>query len=211
KEAFARSCNDTFINIAKDLGGDTVVRYAKKFGLGKGLDIGLGNDDGGLPDSQVFAGAGIGNLAIGQGDVMATPLQMADVIATIVNGGVRKPLRLIDRVISNRGDILEVKEENEEYRVLSQNTSNELVSWLSYAAEHGTGKRAYDESYGGCGGKTGTPQINYDPKANYYGWFVGYFPKDDPKYAMAVLSREQGEGGATAAPIFRKIAKSMYK
>ena len=113
KEAFARSCNDTFINIAKDLGGNTVVRYAKRFGLGKGLDIGLSNDDGGLPDSQIFAGAGIGNLAIGQGDVMVTPLQMADVIATIVNGGVRKPLRLIEKIISSKGDIIEIKQEHE--------------------------------------------------------------------------------------------------
>lgn len=210
KEAFAYSCNDTFIKIAKDLGGDKVVELAKEFGFGRGLNIGLSNDEGGLPDKLKFAGAGIGNLALGQGDVMVTPLQAVDMMTTIANGGIRKPLKLVRQIISSEGDIIKWQNENNQYRVISEETASELQEWLIHAARHGTGKRAYGEEFGGSGGKTGTPQITHDIRTEHYGWFVGFFPAKEPKYAMAVLSREEGEGGTIAAPIFKEVAKAIW-
>lgn len=211
EEAFAHSCNDAFIRIAKELGGDKVVEFARKFGFGSEIDIGFDNDIGGLPDRFKFAGAGIGNLALGQGDVMVTPLQAVDMMTTIANGGIRKPLKLVRRLISSDGTNIEWKSETEEYRVISNETAKELQTWLIQAARYGTGKRAYDEEFGGGGGKTGTPQIANDIYAEHYGWFVGFFPVENPKYAMAILSREEGEGGTTAAPIFKEIARGIWR
>src|SRR5690606_24547480 len=101
KEAFSHSCNDIFISIARELGGEAIIELSKQFGFGSELDIGIDNDRGLLPDRDEYAGAGIGNLALGQGTVMVTSIQVADMMTTIGNGGVRKPLRLVRGLISN--------------------------------------------------------------------------------------------------------------
>lgn len=210
KEAFSHSCNDIFISIARELGGEAIIELSKQFGFGSELDIGIDNDRGLLPDRDEYAGAGIGNLALGQGTVMVTSIQVADMMTTIGNGGVRKPLRLVRGLISNDNRRIQWRTSGREYRVLREETAKELQNWLIHAARYGTGKKAYDEEFGGCGGKTGTPQINNDKYASHYGWFVGFCPIDEPKYVIAILSRDGGEGGETAAPIFREVAEGIW-
>ncbi|HHW70031.1 MAG TPA: penicillin-binding protein 2 [Clostridiales bacterium] len=211
EEAFSRSCNDTFISITRELGGESIIELSRQFGFGNDVDIGLDNDRGTLPARDEYAGAGVGNLALGQGSILVTPIQVADMMTTIANGGVRKPLRLVRGFISNEKQRIRWSGRNEEYRVLKEETAKELQKWLIHAAKYGTGEKAYSENFGGCGGKTGTPQINNDKYVNHYGWFAGFFPMDQPKYVIAILSREEGGGGKTAAPIFKEVAEGIWR
>lgn len=211
REAFAYSCNDAFIKLAQELGGEKVIEMARRLGFGSTLDIGLVNESGSLPDRAEYAGAGIGNLALGQGKVEASLLQIANMISIIANDGVSKNISLVKGFLSQKGEIVhDLKVEEQARRVLSPEVARELKAWMRSVTEYGTGTQAYSSSIGGTAGKTGTPQVAGDSNAKYYGYFAGFFPAEQPQYVIAILSREESSGGTRAATIFRETAESIY-
>jgi len=211
KDAFANSCNDAFIKLAMELGGDKIIEMARRLGLGSPLGIELANESGVLPDKSDYSGAGIGNLAIGQGKMEATPLQIANMISIIANNGVQKNIGLVQGIISQDGEMLkEMRVKGQEIRVINEKTAKELKKWMKSVTEYGTGEKAYSAEVGGTAGKTGTPQVAGDPGASYYGWFGGYFPQDHPQYVIVILSREESNGGDRAAKIFRETAEAIH-
>ncbi|WZL78031.1 penicillin-binding protein 2 [Eubacteriales bacterium mix99] len=217
REALAYSCNDTFIRIAMDLGGEDIVKMAEKFGLGKALDIELPNAAGLLMSRQEYTGPGIANLAIGQGETMVTPLQIADLMTTLANGGQRKQLRLVAGLTAPDGSSLKnvqktaksSRKDRTMGRVISEKTAGTLSEWMGDVTEYGTAEKARDPQIGGIAGKTGTPQVSGDPYSKEYGWFAGYFPKKDPRYVIVVLSKEEGGADQVAVPLFHDIAKNI--
>lgn len=211
KEAFAHSCNDAFISMAQRIGGKAIIDMAKKMGIGQALEIGLDNEPGNLPTEDQYAGAGIGNLALGQGKIEATPLQIAQMMTIIANDGIKKELSLIKAIIDPSGTIVENLSDKgrEEQRVIHYKTAQELKSWMLAVTKYGTGKNAYSQKAGGSAGKTGTPQISGDPDAKYYGWFAGFFPQTRPRYVVVILVRQESEGGDIAAKIFKEIADEI--
>lgn len=215
KDAFAYSCNDIFIKIAMELGGDEIIEAARRLGLDSSLNIGLYNGSGRLMTRDKYAGAGIANLAIGQGDTQITPLQAVSMIATICDRGLRRPVSLVKGIVNGNGQLIEESPGDIGYssgiRAISEETAQKLMDYMNAVTLYGTGRYAYDESIGGCGGKTGTPEVVGDPISDEYSWFVGYFPKDDPKYAIAILCRQKGGGGSIAAPIFKEVSQEIYK
>jgi cell division protein FtsI/penicillin-binding protein 2 len=231
REAFAYSCNDTFIRIAMDIGGDRIIETAESFGLGKALNIELPNAAGILMSKQQYTGPGIANLAIGQGETMVTPLQIADLMTTILNGGQRKQLQLVKGLTSPDGEQIEtdsdvnrnfnkqMKSEDEgsqvirnfrNIRVISKKTADELAAWMGDVTEYGTAIKARDGQIGGTAGKTGTPQVSGDPRSGEYGWFAGFFPQDNPRYVIVVMSKEEGGADDVAVPLFHDIARSIW-
>lgn len=214
REAFAHSCNDTFIRIAQDIGGEAIVEMAKRFGLGEEISIGLPNAVGRLMGKDEYSGAGIANLAIGQGTTMVTPLQAADMITTVVNGGKRKELKLVDKITDPDGNLIEnypgQDEESSDTRVISQKTATTLARWMGDVTEYGTGSKLKGALLGGTAGKTGTPQVSGDLKSSNYGWFAGFFPKDNPRYVIVVLSLEEGGAADMAVPVFHDIANGIW-
>jgi penicillin-binding protein 2 len=215
REAFAHSCNDTFIRIAQDIGGETIIEMAKRFGLGEEINIELPNAPGLLMKKDEYSGTGIANLAIGQGTIMVTPLQAADMITTIVNNGKRKTLKLVDGVVDSEGNFVQYHPEQNkgstDTRVISQKTAETLIRFMGDVTEYGTGKNASCALIGGTAGKTGTPQVAGDLKSSNYAWFTGFFPKDKPRYIIVVLSLEEGGAADMAAPVFLDIAKGIWK
>ncbi|MFY9178132.1 MAG: penicillin-binding protein 2 [Caldicoprobacterales bacterium] len=211
RQAFAHSCNDLFINIAQQVGGQATIDMANKLGLGQSLDIGLDNDPGNLPTKSQYSGAGIGNLALGQDKVETSPLQIAQMMTIIANDGIKKELSLVKAIIDQSGKVLKnfnyIQYEHEQ--VISYNTAKELKTWMMDVTEYGTGKKAFSKRVGGSAGKTGTPQITGDDDAKYYGWFAGFFPLVDPKYVTVILVRQESEGGDKAAKIFKEIADEI--
>ena len=211
REAFAHSCNDAFIKLAQELGGKKIIEMARRLGFASSLDIGLMNEAGELPDRAEYAGAGIGNLALGQGKIEATPLQIANMISIIANDGIRKNIGLVNGLLSRNGELIQdLRAKGQETRVLSPEVARELREWMKSVTKYGTGVGAYSYSIGGTAGKTGTPQIAGDPNAKYYGWFAGFFPADQPRYVIVILSREESSGGARAATIFKETAEAIH-
>lgn len=209
RQALAYSCNDTFIRLTREIGGDAVIQTAQNMGLGTSLPIELLNDPGRLMEPSEYAGPGYGNLAIGQGTTLVTPLQAAALMNVIASGGVYKPLRLVHGIHHPSEGWMEWPAEGVRQPVLSKETARYLAEALRDATQYGTGQLARNPDIGGTAGKTGTPQVS-DPKTEVYGWFAGFFPWEDPKYIIVVLCKEGMGGGRSAAPLFEEIARKIW-
>ena len=109
---------------------------------------------------------------------MVTPLQAADIITTITNGGIRLPLRLVIGLIDSDKNLIEVNNKNiaprHKYRVISRQTAETLAEWMGDVTEYGTASNIKCSVSGGIAGKTGTPQVLEGYKLVNYGWFTGF-------------------------------------
>lgn len=206
-KAFALSCNTTFIKIGKMVGGTRIVNMAKKFGFGSKVINFLEEDSGHIPDTKEVVGAGIGNLSIGQGTLTVTPLQVADMMATIADNGVRHIPTITQGIVDESGKLIDNNKTVKSYRVISVNTAKKLQQMLREVVTDGTGNKAEVEE--GSAGKTGTAETG-KPGVSH-GWFAGYVPFNNPKYAIVVFAENGGEGGVKAAPVFKEIAENILK
>jgi peptidoglycan glycosyltransferase len=146
----------------------------------------------------------IGRVAIGQGDLEATALQMASVAQTIGNGGVRMKPRLVSKIVDPDGRTVDEPLPDEAERVVSGETADELADMMRNVVEQGTGSAARLEGIE-VSGKTGTAEVNNNDLND--AWFIGF----TDRFAVAVvIERVQGgTGGELAAPIAAKVLKSL--
>lgn len=181
KDAFAQSCNTAFIQLAADLGPEAIAQMAHMFGFGNHIEIGIRAADSSFEVST----DPIENAAssIGQGKVLASPLNLAVVAATAASG-VRHPPTLISGT------------DTEPTEVLSPDVVESLRMMMRAVVDHGTGQDARVAGLD-VAGKTGTAQIVTAEGLGTVAWFVGF--SDDLAFAINV---EGGaSGGATSGPI----------
>lgn len=216
-QAVAQSCDVFFYTLGSRLGVDAIAKYAEMAGLGKRTGIDLpGEAEGIMPSTRWkmrtsrtkwYAGETI-SVAIGQGQVTLTPLQLAHAIGGIVTGGVwHKPHLLRDvsrREPARKSDL------NLEHVV-------KIIDAMHAVVQGGTGRGAWMPGIT-LSGKTGTAQLasNDLMKSAKLGksyadnaWFVGFAPKDNPEIVVAALF-ENGEHGDRAAPMVRDVVKSYF-
>lgn len=209
-EAFAQSCNCVLYQVGMELGIEQIHRYAMAFGIGKEvLNInGIAEGKGFVPAGSVTLGE-LANVSIGQGEVMITPLQVADIVCTICNGGTRKQLTLIKGVVGDDGMCNEVGTA-ELGRVISRTTARRLMEMMCAVVEDGTGSGAKVEGFG-AGGKTGSAETGWekDGQLMQQGWFAGFFPKDNPRYVCVVISENGKSGSDSACPVFKEIGNRV--
>ena len=211
--ALSDSCNPYFIDLGTKIGGEKLLITADTLGFGKSTDFGnrFMTDTGNLPElDSLNSDAAIGNFAFGQGELTATPVQIANLFACIGNGGILNEPRLIYGYTDKNGALSPLSGK-EGTRVLSENTCNILKEALSLTTIDGTGKRAFSSLYTCCS-KTATAQSGqYDENGNeiLYCWFAGFFPADNPKYAICVMKENGISGGTDCAPVFKEIAEGI--
>lgn len=210
KEAFANSCNCAFYEIGKMVGIDEIYSYSKDFGIGSEvLKInGIYEYSGQVP-KNIFSYADLANISIGQGDVMTTPLQIADVLCTICNGGVRSQLTLVRGIVDDNG-VCGKTEKGIIGRVISETTSRRMIDLMNYAVSNGTGANAQIDCLG-AGGKTGSAETGWekDGELMQQGWFAGYFPAENPEYVCVVIAENGTSGADSACPVFKIIAENI--
>ncbi len=212
--AMAQSCNPYFINLALLNGKESICTLGENLGLGKSIELcdGWFTQSGIMPAAnEIVSSQDLANLAFGQGELLASPLQMAAVYAAIANGGVYRAPSLMKAVIDkNRLEYMRA-ELPASRRVMSQETAQAVGELLNFATENGSGSKAKPDNMK-VAGKTATAQSGqYDSDSNEItqSWFCGYFPYEEPKYAVAVL-KENGNGGSSdCAPVFRYIAENI--
>jgi len=207
EEAFSKSCNSTFIQVAQRVGYKNIIDMAKKFGVGEVFDIDLPMEKGSLPDERDAMGAGIGNLAIGQGKVAITPLHAAEIIATIVNGGIRKNPVLVKSIVSSDKEQV-LHNSDEGIRVISEKTALKLKEMMGKVVLEGTGSKIKLGEYGGAGGKSGTAEVTKNINNT---WFAGFVPYEKPRFIIVVFLEKGTTGGDDAAQLFYEIAKSILQ
>lgn len=225
--AIVESSDTFFYQVGLELGVDNLAKYSKSFGLGSktGIDL-LSEKPGLVPSSQWkknaygvrwYRGETI-SVSVGQGYMLATPLQLAVAYAAMANGGtVYKPL-LIEDISTHEGGLLRKYQPVEAGRVnVSQSTMRLLRNALrGVVHEEGGTARALAATDLRIAGKTGTAQVaklmervddieEIPYKFRDHAWFAGFAPYDDPKIAVVVLVEHGGFGAAAAAPIAGKI------
>jgi len=213
--AIAQSCNVYFYQAGLRLGLDSLTTYAREIGLGclTGIDM-PGEKPGSIPSREWLDahygknkwGAGsVLNFAIGQGEVTATPLQMAVLYGAIASGGRAVRPYLVARVDSAGRTIHTTAPE---YRQLPMRQEDlEVVKLgLERVVERGTGTAARIAEIS-IAGKTGTAQ---NPPRPDHAWFVGYAPTDEPEVVFAVLVENAGHGGVVSAPIAGQLIRAYF-
>ncbi len=260
-EAFARSCNVYFWEVALDIwnqykGTDReslIQDWARELGLGSNTGIDLpGEQDGLVPDRTLFehykelqlADPGLGllsqdrldsaspwyggdllNMAVGQGSLLATPLQMAVAYAALTNGGTVWRPKVVSRITDiNRNVVWSNDPEAVRVLDLAPDVVQMLRDDMRKVVTDGTAASAFRKMDKAAlvGGKTGTAQMpkvcvvkDADGKcirlrdADVTSWFVGVAPIDNPQYVVAIMVEEGGGGSQVAAPAVRYVLQYL--
>lgn len=229
KKSMRESCDVYYYQLGEQLGVDRIAATAKKFMLGSPLGIGLNNEKGGMIPTAEWKQKRFGKrwyhgetlpVAIGQGYVLMTPIQMASMIATVANEGTIYRPRLVKRIVDADGKPLkEFKTETlgstgisaDKFRLIKQG----LYAVVNDAGGTGAAARLGDIK---VAGKTGTSQVVKlrDSKQGTpyqyrdHALFVAFAPYDKPEVAVAVVVEHGEHGGAAAAPIAGRILRAWF-
>ncbi|WP_206460712.1 peptidoglycan D,D-transpeptidase FtsI family protein [Anaerovorax sp. IOR16] len=207
EDAFAKSCNATFIQIGKQIGGQSILEMARTFGFDKKtLEEYSCEKSGMLPNLQDVQGAGIGNLSIGQGSLLVTPIQVAKMTQIIANNGVCTNLRLVRGIVTNGKQ--ELYQLGQKQQCISLETAKILKQFMIDTVKYGTANNLGNIS---AGGKTGSAQAADNGQEVVHGWFTGFIPADNPQYTITVFVEKGGSGRASAVPIFKEMAENILK
>lgn len=198
--AFAVSCDTTFAPLGARLGAQRLVSTAMLYGFDRPTGIPSALEST-LPSAQTIGDAiAVGSSAIGQGKVLASTLEMADVAATIANGGER-PLPTFNAAATPRY-----------VHVTTPTIAGEIQQMMEAVVQYGTGTTAQIPGVK-VAGKTGTAELantanNANDTAETDGWFVAYAPAGNAKIAVSALFPNQGYGEATAAPAVKEVIEA---
>jgi penicillin-binding protein 2 len=218
QEALSKSDNVYFYEMGNRLGIDNLEKYARMFGLGAHTGINLQGESDGLVANRRYKEKVYGedwylsetfDAAIGQGFQLATPLQMAVVMAQIANGGHRYRPYLVSRIVAPNGETVKSFAPEETGRIeISEKTLNLVRAGLKdVASPEGTAGYIFEGFPISLAGKTGTAENSH---GDDHGWFVAYAPFEDPRIVIAVIVEQGGFGSDAAAPIARKILEAAF-
>lgn len=220
-KALTVSCDITFYQVGLMLNGveqELLPDYARSFGLGERTGIEVEEEIGLVPDptwkiqakGEGWAPGDTVNLAIGQGELQVTPLQIAAMMAGVGNGGTLYRPQVVEMIAADPNNpewmfepvaAAQLPVSNENLAVI-QDSLHDVTS-----VSHGTAFRAFEGLEVSVAGKTGTAESGQqDPHA----WFAGYAPAQNPEIAIAVIVEHSGEGSVYAAPLFRKVLEAYF-
>ena len=212
RHALMKSCNPYFCNLAMDVGTNAIVRMARTFGLGTKTGIDFGVDMAGtVPDAQWkmrmyherwFAGD-LAQMAIGQGMLLVSPLQMARVAGAIGTGYLVTPHLKTDLPVERRP--LPIPKAN-----LDVVREGMRMVVAGDGENRGTGWRAGVDMPVAVCGKTGTAEVGAGARRRKNVWFIAYAPAKDPTFAMAIVIENGESGGGTAAPKAANILRTAF-
>jgi peptidoglycan glycosyltransferase len=214
--ALTHSVNTYFAQVGEQLGNDTMFEYMDRFGFNQ--DPELDYPDNQMAPSGVYSeghlldkgdAIDIGRVAIGQERLLVTPLQMAEVAATVANDGKLMKPTFLQQAKDPDGRTIDELDPDEQDQVISSDTASELTTMMTHVTEEGTaaGLTVQGASFAG---KTGTAEINIEEGTNRP-WFIGFAPADDPQIAVAVMLETCTGcfGGEVAGPIATQIMDDL--
>jgi penicillin-binding protein 2 len=225
-QALTESCDTWFYQVGIKTGAEPIVDWALKLGFGAKCGIPLrGEAEGRIPkDEYMKATHGrrllngdIANMSIGQGDIQVTPLQMAQAMGIIANGGTFYQTRLVQQVQSFDNQVVSAYQVRAKRTLdLSSETLDQVRTGMIDVVS-GAGGTAHQANLDNVdvAGKTGTAQWGPKNKERTAAWFAGFLPTDQPRYAFAAVYEgdvgSKVHGGSAAAPMIADVFKEIYK
>ena len=226
-KALAESCDVYFYKAGNQLGIDPIANYSRQFGLGSKTGITLPSERSGLVPSTEWKRKNRGepwypgetiSVAIGQGFLSVTPIQMAKVVSIVAtNGQVVRPRLLKATRLRRTGNLKEESLSSTQQLPISPTTFSKIKEGLVAVVTKGTAKQAQSDIIS-IAGKTGTAQVvalkDDDDKSEVakkhrdHAWFVAFAPVDQPKIAVAVVVEHMGHGGSAAAPLAKTLIEA---
>jgi peptidoglycan glycosyltransferase len=218
--ALTFSVNTVWAQVAEHLGRGTMTDYMKRFGFYAKPPVDLPPTE--LNASRPFSFKGralppgspnedIGRIAIGQGGLLVTPLQMAMVAAAVANGGKLMTPHFTDRIVDADGRTVQTIHPSVMSQVMKASTAQAVGQMMRKVVDEGTGTPAQLGSGIVFAGKTGTASVGVTGSNLTQPWFIGFAPLQSPRVAIAVtVERSQGGfGGTVAAPIAKTVVQTL--
>ncbi len=219
--ALTVSCDITFYQVGLMLNGvghEVLPDYAKRFGLGAKTGIEVEEDPGLVPDpswkiqtkGEGWAPGDTVNLAIGQGELLVTPLQIATILAAVGNGGTMYRPQTVQMIATdpNNPEWIFQPVQLGQLPVSTENLNVIKDSLYKVtSASNGTAYRAFQGLDVPVAGKTGTAESGQEKP---HSWFAAYAPADAPEIAVVAIVEHSGEGSSFAAPLVRKVVEAYF-
>ncbi len=211
KTALANSCNCYFIKLALTLGADKLLSTAHNFGFGvkyslmKNYDLLSGNLPG---ENDLKSNGQLALFGFGQGKLTASPLSFCTALCAVANGGMFKQPQFVLGEIDCDGNYASLQIDSHK-QIISESTSETVLSYMRYVVENGTGKAADYKKL--SAGKTSTAQSGrYENGTEILNtWFAGVYPYDNPEYAIVVMTEGGKSGASDCCPVFRDIVEKL--
>lgn len=219
EDAIIQSCDVFFYQLGEKLSVDEFAAAGRLFGLGKKSGVDLPSEAAGVIPDKAYLDRRFGkrgwsrglllNFSIGQGEILATPLQLCALAARFANGGKRIQPHVVGQIVDSEGRV-----------VFKANADAPPISGIDQRAlglvrdamrgvvenERGTGRASALPGIA-VAGKTGTAQ---NPLGNDHALFVAYAPADDPAICVAIVMENAGHGGSMAAPVARQVLAAFF-
>lgn len=224
--AIKNSCNSYFFQYGNAAGIDQIDAVGGMLGLGKKTELPLNNVAAGVLPGPAWLATNYprerwspgytANTSIGQGFVLATPLQMAVIASTVANWGIVYQPHLVEKVVSRDGTVIKQEPIKVNGELLKESgiaaDQFEKVRkgmWKVVNDDSGTARKARLKKYL-VAGKTGTAQFFRNGIKDYHTWFLSFAPYDQPRYVVAVFVQGGKSGGSVPAPIAAKILEQIF-
>lgn len=224
-DAIKHSCNAFFYQYGNAAGIDQIDTVGTMLGLGQRTGLPLNSEATGILPGPAWLAANApqerwtsgytANVAIGQGFVLATPVQMAMIAATVANSGICYEPLLVEKVVDKDGKILEENHSKIRTDLKKENFTDAQIEKVRLGMrkvvndDGGTARKARLNDII-VAGKTGTAQFWRGRNKDNHTWFLCFAPYDNPKYVVAVLVQGAKSGGGVAAPVGAKILEEIF-
>lgn len=216
REGLVKSVNTVYAQVAERLGKATLARYMERFGFNKKPQLDYPSTE--MSSSGPYLGqrllsptdprVDLGRMGIGQDKLAVAPLQMAEVAATVANGGTLMKPHLTSEIVDADGRVVEHIKPEVQSVVMKPSTAAAVTGMMEGVVNEGTGTSAQIPGVR-VAGKTGTAETQLGQSINN-AWFIAFAPANDPKVAVAVeLSHVPGFGGAFAAPVAKRVMEAL--
>lgn len=214
-EAFACSCNCYFIQLMQDVGAGALYNMAVTLGFDRAVLLADNYKTARavIPTREelMASDATLANLSFGQGTLLATPVHLAQLVHTVVNGGELLRPSVVKGTVDTAGTITPAAYTPPQ-TAFSALTATTLRHMMIAAVEEGATGEAAKPLNGGAGGKTGTAETGWITQNGeaVQNWFVGFYPAEQPRYVIAVLAEDSNATGVSAAPVFHRLCDELY-
>ena len=200
--AFRFSSNTVFIQIGQSVEREKMISMVEAFGFNRATKSDIPIAKSTFPKPPIIGGnVEMAESFIGQGRLLCTPIQMAQVAAVIANNGNTVTPYIAREIVSSLGTVKDTLPKVSQSQVISPEVADKIKALMIDVVRYGTGKAAAIKGVE-VAGKTGSAE---NPHGQAHAWFVGFAPAEDPKIAVAVVVENAGSGGAVAGPIAREV------